>query len=56
MIPVDPDEFGKGEEALGALVFFFSVSKARASSEPLIWVSPWITFEFLEKQAFLIER
>ena len=56
MIPVDPDEFGKGEEALEAFVFFFSVSKARASSEAVVGIGPWIAFEFLKKKSFLIER
>jgi hypothetical protein len=37
------------------LVFFFSVSKARASSEAVVGVGPRITFEFMKKESFLIE-
>ena len=55
VIPVDPDEFGKREEALGVLVFFFSVSKARASAEAVVGIGPGIAFEFTKQKAFLVQ-
>lgn len=55
MFPVDPYEFGKGEESLLGLIFFLSVSKTRASSEAVVGVGPRVAFEFLKKESFLIE-
>ena len=55
LFPVDPDELGKGEEPLGALIFFFSVTKTRTSSEAVVWIGAGIAFEFLKKESFLIE-
>jgi hypothetical protein len=53
MFPVDPDEFGQGEEALGSLIFFFPVSNARTSSEAVVGIGPRIAFEFMKKESFL---
>lgn len=54
--PVDPDELGQGEEALLGLVFFFSVSKARASAEAVVGIGAGVTVEFFEEKAFLLDR
>lgn len=56
VFPVYPDEFGKREESLGGLVFFFSVSKAWTSSEAVAGVSSWVAFELSENKTFLLDR
>jgi hypothetical protein len=50
MFPVDPNEFGKGEVSLRALVFFFSVSEPMASAEAIVGIGSRITAKFSKKK------
>lgn len=55
MFPVDPNEFGKGEVSLRALVFFFSVSEPRASAEAIVGIGSRIATKFSKKESFLLQ-
>ena len=55
MFPVDPNEFGKGEVSLRALVFFFSVSEPGASAEAIVGIGSRITAKFSKKESFLLQ-